>query len=169
MPAQYNKENLPTPNNSKIIITESADEYVAVIRFGGYSSDEKIKENKEKIKNWKLSNDDNDNEVSVVNHRWLIIKNNVDSDNEASWRLAIMEADIILNEIIDIVIPGLGTMGEKMKTIDNSKMKTINIAWEAHKIRNRIAHDGGNFILSRIDARKTINMYEEVFNEFGII
>ena len=49
MPAQYNKENLPTPNNSKIIITESADEYVAAIRFGGYSSDEKIKENKEKL------------------------------------------------------------------------------------------------------------------------
>ena len=49
MPAQYNKENLPTQNNSKIIITESADEYVAVIRFGGYSSDEKIKENKEKL------------------------------------------------------------------------------------------------------------------------
>ncbi len=49
MPEKYNKENLPTPNDSKIIITESADEYVAAIRFGGYSSDEKIKENKEKL------------------------------------------------------------------------------------------------------------------------
>ena len=49
MPEQYNKENLPTPNDSKIIITESEDEYVAAIRFGGYSSDEKIKENKEKL------------------------------------------------------------------------------------------------------------------------
>lgn len=50
MPGQYNKENLPTPNDSNIIITESADEYVAAIRFGGYASDEKIKEYTEKLK-----------------------------------------------------------------------------------------------------------------------
>ena len=50
MPEAYNTENLPKPTDSKIVLTESGDEYVAAIRFGGYSSDEKIKENTEKLK-----------------------------------------------------------------------------------------------------------------------
>ena len=50
MPEAYNTENLPKPTDSKIVLTQSGDEYVAAIRFGGYSSDEKIKENTEKLK-----------------------------------------------------------------------------------------------------------------------
>jgi len=43
MPASYNKENLPKPNDSTISIKSTAEEYVAVIRFGGYANDDKIK------------------------------------------------------------------------------------------------------------------------------
>ncbi len=43
MPANYSKDNLPTPNDSSIIIKTSAEEYVAVIQFGGYASDEDMK------------------------------------------------------------------------------------------------------------------------------
>ena len=43
MPSSYNKENLPKPTDPEVIIHQTADEYVAVIRFGGYASDRKIK------------------------------------------------------------------------------------------------------------------------------
>jgi hypothetical protein len=43
MPANYNKDNLPLPNNSDVQITTSPDEYVAAITFGGFASQEKIK------------------------------------------------------------------------------------------------------------------------------
>jgi len=39
MPTSYTEENLPKPNDPKVLIHKSADEYVAVIRFGGYASD----------------------------------------------------------------------------------------------------------------------------------
>jgi hypothetical protein len=42
MPSSYNQENLPKPNDPDVIIKNTADEYVAVIRFGGYASDRKI-------------------------------------------------------------------------------------------------------------------------------
>lgn len=54
MPEGYNKDNLPRPNNSKIVLTKSADEYVAALKFGGYSSDDKIKENTEKLNSFLL-------------------------------------------------------------------------------------------------------------------
>jgi hypothetical protein len=43
MPAQYNKDNLPLPNNAEISIKTAPAEYVAAISFGGFASEESIK------------------------------------------------------------------------------------------------------------------------------
>jgi hypothetical protein len=43
MPLSYTKDNLPIPNNSDVTIKTISDEHVAVITFGGFASDEKIK------------------------------------------------------------------------------------------------------------------------------
>jgi hypothetical protein len=42
MPSSYNGENLPKPNDPNVLIQKTADEYVAVIRFGGYASDKDL-------------------------------------------------------------------------------------------------------------------------------
>jgi hypothetical protein len=51
MPSAYSKENLPKPNDPNVLIKNTADEYVAVIRFGGYASDEDLKFYSEKLQN----------------------------------------------------------------------------------------------------------------------
>ena len=51
MPSAYAKENLPKPNDPNIEIKNTADEYVAVIRFGGYASDKDLKFYSEKLQN----------------------------------------------------------------------------------------------------------------------
>jgi len=51
MPSAYKKENLPKPNDPNVNIKNTADEYVAVIRFGGYASDEDLKLYSEKLQN----------------------------------------------------------------------------------------------------------------------
>jgi hypothetical protein len=42
MPAKYNKDNLPQPNNADVTIMTAPDEYVAAITFGGFASQEAI-------------------------------------------------------------------------------------------------------------------------------
>jgi hypothetical protein len=49
MPSEYSKENLPKPNDPNVNIKNTADEYVAVIRFGGYASDKDLKFYSEKL------------------------------------------------------------------------------------------------------------------------
>lgn len=49
MPSEYTKENLPKPNDPGVQIKKSEDEYVAVIKFGGYASDKDLKFNSEKL------------------------------------------------------------------------------------------------------------------------
>jgi hypothetical protein len=51
MPSEYTKENLPKPNDPNVLIKNTADEYVAVIKFGGYASDEDLKFYSEKLQN----------------------------------------------------------------------------------------------------------------------
>jgi hypothetical protein len=51
MPSSYNESNLPKPNDPNVVIKSTADEYVAVIRFGGYASDKDLKFYSEKLQN----------------------------------------------------------------------------------------------------------------------
>jgi hypothetical protein len=51
MPSAYSKENLPKPNDPNVQIKSSEEEYVAVIRFGGFASDKDLKFYSEKLQN----------------------------------------------------------------------------------------------------------------------
>ncbi len=56
MPSSYNPDNLPKPDNSRVIIEKTKDEYVAVIRFSGYASDNAIKKQSEKLQKLLIEN-----------------------------------------------------------------------------------------------------------------
>ncbi|MBP9843244.1 MAG: hypothetical protein KBC62_04560 [Candidatus Pacebacteria bacterium] len=101
------------------------------------------------------------------NSRWQEILTHVDSDRMNDWKLAIIEADILLEELLDkIGLPGT-TVGDKLKSASPNSFRTINQAWRAHNVRNRIAHEGSEFELSQIEAQETIAQYKMVFEEFG--
>jgi hypothetical protein len=101
--------------------------------------------------------------------RWGEIQKHIHDDNPNSWKIAIIEADIFLEEILnDRGYVGM-TIGDKLKTANTSSFTTIQDAWEAHKVRNEIAHNSGDFILTRKIAQETLTRYERVFREFGAI
>ena len=106
---------------------------------------------------------------TVVNQKWQIILNHIESMNQSDWRIAIIEADIMLEELLEkLSLPG-DSIGDKLKVVERSDFTTIDSAWEAHKIRNRISHDGQNFELNQREAKIAIGLYEKVFEEFKII
>lgn len=90
------------------------------------------------------------------------------SPNPNDWKLAIIEADIILDE--ELKNQGFvgGSLGERLKSISTTQLSTLNEAWEAHKVRNRIAHEGADFVLTKRIAEDTIARYRRVFNELGV-
>ena len=49
MPSAYNESNLPKPNDPNVIIKRTSEEYVAVLQFGGYASDDDLKLYSEKL------------------------------------------------------------------------------------------------------------------------
>ncbi|PIR44723.1 MAG: hypothetical protein COV10_03475 [Candidatus Vogelbacteria bacterium CG10_big_fil_rev_8_21_14_0_10_51_16] len=102
------------------------------------------------------------------NPLWDSIQEHLAGDSPAGWKLAIIEADKILDDIT--IREGFfgETLGERLKNADESIMRNLQDAWEAHKLRNRIAHESG-FRLSRREAQHALGRYEKVFREFGAI
>ncbi len=110
-----------------------------------------------------------DHNTIRVNETWNSIRSKLLSDNPSDWRLAIIEADIYLDRILDQKGFYGDTLGDKFKQITPDKLPSIQIAWEAHKVRNRIAHDGADFILTMPESRRVLSYYEIVFRDLEVI
>ncbi|MBU0750124.1 hypothetical protein KKH15_01250 [Patescibacteria group bacterium] len=105
----------------------------------------------------------------VDHSRWAHIQELMLSGNESDYRQAIIEADIMLEEVL-LQLGYMGvSIGDMLKQVNSDRLHTLNSAWEAHKVRNEIAHQGSAFKLSEQLAHRTIGHYEAVFREVGEI
>lgn len=103
------------------------------------------------------------------NIRWIQVLEYISSTNANDWKLAIIEADSMLDSLMgDLGFKG-ENLGEKLKMADRDKFRSLNYAWEAHTIRNKIAHEGSSFDLSLHEGKRVIALYEQIFREFGYI
>ncbi|MFO0718467.1 MAG: hypothetical protein U0522_00330 [Candidatus Paceibacterota bacterium] len=107
--------------------------------------------------------------VSVQNKRWERVLEHIESTNPNDWKIAIIESDSILDEMTKSMGYHGDNLGERLKGIEVSDFNTLNNAWEAHKVRNMIAHEGANFELNEREARRVIALYKSVFEEFKYI
>jgi hypothetical protein len=105
---------------------------------------------------------------TVMAHRWQSAMGHIESANPNDWKQAILEADIILDDLLTKMGYRGESIGEKLKRVERGDMKTLDDAWEAHKIRNQIAHEAG-FQLDHHIAKDTIHRYRRVFDEFYYI
>lgn len=104
----------------------------------------------------------------LVNEAWQRVLDYMSSLNPNDWKLAIIEADNLLDQLVKTMqLPG-ESLGERLKNVEPSDFATLSQAWEAHKVRNRIAHESG-YTPSEVEARRAIGNYRQVFEEFQII
>ncbi|PIP73707.1 MAG: hypothetical protein COW88_01115 [Candidatus Lloydbacteria bacterium CG22_combo_CG10-13_8_21_14_all_47_15] len=107
--------------------------------------------------------------ITKAQMTWHKIVDQSQSTNPNDWRLSIIEADVMLDELLDVQGYTGDTMADKMKQVELSDFNTIDDAWEAHKARNRIAHEGSRYELNQREVRRIIELYERVFREFHFI
>ncbi|MEI6191193.1 MAG: hypothetical protein WCP24_02390 [bacterium] len=110
-----------------------------------------------------------DSMPEIVNEKWQNVLVHINSSNQSDWKLAILECDIMLSEILEKMGYMQESIGEKLKSIEPSDFTNIEAAWEAHKIRNAIAHEGSDFLINEREAKRVIGLYELVFREFEYI
>ncbi len=109
-----------------------------------------------------------ESKVEDFDKRWKNIILLADSSNQNDWRRAIMDADILLEDLLDKLQYQGVDLGEKLRSVDRANMQNLDSAWEAHKVRNMIAHER-DYALSPVEAKRVIMLYRNVFAEYGML
>ena len=91
--------------------------------------------------------------------RWGKIKTRFELPSESEQKLAIIEAEGILDEILKKMGFSGATFEERLKQMTSVQLSNIEEIWEAHKIRNNIVHDP-DYRLSPVESRKAFEIYE---------
>ncbi len=99
---------------------------------------------------------------------WLQVQERLTKGDEANMRLAIIEADKLLDSVLKRMGYVGGTMADRLKNITRAQLGVINELWTAHKVRNNIVHEP-NYTLSSREATEVVGIYERVFKEMSLI
>jgi hypothetical protein len=102
------------------------------------------------------------------NNRLQDVITHISADSPNDWKLAIIEADIILDGALKDAGYAGTSLGERLRSITPSQLQSLDDAWQAHKVRNQVAHGGADFILTRRLAEDTIKQYRRAFKELGV-
>lgn len=104
-------------------------------------------------------------DVQAYRSKWLSIEQSLDRDNPATYPMAVLNADSLLDKALQAKnIPGK-TMGERMKKFEWSNANSV---WSAHKLRNRIAHDH-DVKLDYRQVRLALNSFKQALKDVGAI
>ena len=107
--------------------------------------------------------------TASTNDRWDAVLQYLFSSDAGNWRLSVLEADSMLEGLMNQLGFKGENLGEKLKGADQDKFKNLTAAWEVHIIRNKIAHEGSEFELSHHEAKRVIAIYEQIFRDYGYI
>lgn len=103
-----------------------------------------------------------------ISAKWQSVLDKAASPNPSDWKLAVLEADSIMDDLLKRIGLQGETMGERLKQLDRSKLSAIDELWEAHKIRNLIAHDP-NRAVSRQEIDRAVDGFEKALDELDFI
>lgn len=89
------------------------------------------------------------------------------TNGSAGWQLAIFEADKLLDYALKARGYSGDTMGERLKSANRSFMNS-NAVWQAHKLRNRLAHEQ-NVQLNGIAVDQALRGFKAALKDLGAL
>jgi hypothetical protein len=103
-----------------------------------------------------------------IQRDWEKIQARLEKDDEASLKLAVIEADNLLDEILKRMgLPGKD-MGERLEQMSREQLKSLDDIWDAHRLRNLIVHKSDVVIL-KSQGKKAVEAYEKGLRELEVI
>ncbi len=99
---------------------------------------------------------------------WNTIKQRVRTGDEAQCKLALVEADRLLNDVLTMAgLPGRN-LDERLATMDSSQLPHYDEVCEAHRLSMRAVSDT-TLSLTASEAEAVILIYKKAFRDLGLI
>lgn len=105
-----------------------------------------------------------------IEQRWREIQQLVEIGGPSQFKLAIIQADNLVDHVLKGVrVPGQN-MGERLKNARNkfSVYQTYDELWKAHKLRNDIVHDAHREVMD-FEAKEAIRRFEAALRALGVL
>lgn len=99
---------------------------------------------------------------------WAKILKRLNKRSESEWKIAIIEADSFLGQILEKMGYQGETLGERLQKVDATILPSLSIVWQAHKLRNNIVHDP-DFKISRNEVETNIRFYEKALRDLNVL
>lgn len=100
----------------------------------------------------------------VAGQRWDEVKARLKKGDEADLKLAVIEADSLMEEILKRMgLPG-ATFEERLKQIEVQEIKSVGKIWATHQLRDKIVH-GPDFHITQEEAEAAVGNIEEALKE----
>jgi len=106
--------------------------------------------------------------IKTEEKSWRRIKDRLLTDQEHEYKMAVMEADNMLSDIIHKMEYGAKADVETLNSLPATVFLNIEEVKWAHSLNESIAHDP-DFRLSTEDARKALDAYEKFFIDAEIL
>jgi hypothetical protein len=104
----------------------------------------------------------------MLTGRWAEIMDHMQSERETEWKLAVIEADKLLNDILAKAgFPG-ETMGERLVGMRHEQLRTLPYLWQAHLLRNKIVHET-NYEPKYQEIHEALKAYRASLEELGVL
>ncbi len=106
-------------------------------------------------------------DVEKYRVKWLAVEQGLVPDQEASYHLALLNADKLLDQALKERGFSGNTMGERMKSAQKAWSNANNV-WTAHKLRNQIAHEADVHV--NLDTtRRALAAFKQALKDVGAI
>jgi Zn-dependent protease with chaperone function len=102
--------------------------------------------------------------VKKMEKDWRKIVARLDAGLEPEYKLAVIEADNMMNEILKRMGYGGASLGERLEKLTAATLPNIDEVKEVHKVRNNIVHDP-NYKLSLEEAKRTLSVFEKALRD----
>jgi len=106
-------------------------------------------------------------DVDKYRVRWMEIEQSVVRDNEASYHMAILNADKLVDQALRDRGYSGQTMAERLKAT-RGKLSHREDLWTAHKLRNRIAHEQ-DVRVNYNQMRRSLSAFKHTLKDLGAI
>jgi len=105
---------------------------------------------------------------SKMQKKWAKIKERLESENPSQYKVAILEADIVIDKVLsDMRYPGKN-LTERLEKIKPAQLPGYEDLKNAHEIRNRIIHEAG-FSVDKKRAEEIVAVYKKLLKDFELL
>jgi hypothetical protein len=99
-----------------------------------------------------------------IEKQWIKIMEKLETGKEAEYKLAVIEADSMLDNILEKMGYSGENLRDRLKHLTQATIPNLDTLLEAHKIRNNIVHDP-DYRLSLEETKKVLAIYEKTFQD----